>query len=127
MVDLATSVLVVDDEVLIAEHFASEMEAIGLTVCGIATTGCNALALACEHRPAVVLMDVRLQGAMDGVDAAIAIHNSVGSKVIFITGSREPANLERIKGAHPTAVLIKPIYGRQLQAVVESALSLPIR
>ncbi len=45
--------------------------------------------MAQKHRPRVVLMDVRLRGESDGVSAALAIHEHVGSKVIFITGSKE--------------------------------------
>ena len=122
---LVTSVLVVEDEFMIADLFATQIEDMGLTVCGIADTAQKAIALATEHRPTLVLMDVRLKGAEDGVDASIAIHKAVGSKIIFITGSREPANLERIKLGHPTAVLFKPIFGRKLQTAVEAALSLP--
>ena len=125
MDDLVNCVLVVEDEFMIADLFATQIEDMGLRVCGIADTAQKAIALATEHRPALVLMDVRLKGDMDGVDASIAIHKAVGSKIIFITGSREPANLERIKLDHPTAVLFKPIFGRRLQTAVEAALSFP--
>ena len=125
MSDLVNCVLIVEDEFLIADMFETQIEAMGITVCGIAGTADQAVALAREHRPALVLMDVRLKGDKDGVDAAIAIHNTVGSKIIFITGSREPANVKRMELDHPIAVLFKPIYGRALQRAVESALSLP--
>jgi two-component system, response regulator PdtaR len=125
MPDLVNCVLIVEDEFLIADMFETQIEDMGITVCGIAGTADEAIAYAREHRPALVLMDVRLKGAKDGVDAAIAIHNSVGSKIIFITGSREPANVKRMEVDHPTAVLFKPIYGGALQSAVKSALSLP--
>jgi two-component system, response regulator PdtaR len=125
MPDLVNCVLIVEDEFLIADMFETQIEDMGITVCGIAGTADEAIAYAREHRPALVLMDVRLKGAKDGVDAAIAIHNSVGSKIIFITGSREPANVKRMEVDHPTAVLFKPIYGGALQSAVKSVLSLP--
>jgi DNA-binding NarL/FixJ family response regulator len=68
-------------------------------------------------------MDVRLAGDRDGVDAALAIHDTVGSKVIFVTGSREPATMERISLDHPAGVLFKPVSDRQLREAIESALS----
>jgi DNA-binding NarL/FixJ family response regulator len=69
-------------------------------------------------------MDVRLAGdGGDGVDAALAIHEQVGSKVIFVTGSREPSTMDRIEQDHPAGVLFKPIYGRQLQNAVNKALA----
>ena len=125
MSDLVNCVLIVEDEFLIADMFETQIEAMGITVCGIAGTADQAVALAREHRPALVLMDVRLKGDKDGVDAAIAIHDTVGSKIIFITGSREPANVKRMQLDHSIAVLFKPIYGGALQRAVESALSLP--
>jgi len=70
------------------------------------------------HRPAIVLMDVRLKGAKDGVDAALAIHETVGSKVIFITGSSEPATVSRIALDHPSAVLFKPVTEQQVRDAI---------
>jgi two-component system, response regulator PdtaR len=125
MNNLTGTVLVVEDEFIIADLFASQIENMGLAVCGIANTAEKAIALAIEHRPALVLMDVRLKGHLDGVDASIAIHDAVGSKVIFITGSHEPATLKRIELDHACAVLIKPLFGRKLETAVELALGLP--
>jgi two-component system, response regulator PdtaR len=123
MSSLSRSVLVVDDEYLIAQGLCLQVEGMGLNVCGVAATADSAIDLALAHRPGIVLMDVRLRGERDGVDAALAIHDQVGSKVIFITGSREPATLERIRQDHPSAVLFKPLFGRQLQSAVENALA----
>jgi CheY-like chemotaxis protein len=122
MIELRRCVLVVDDEFLIAESLSLQIEDLGLEVCGTADTARGAIAMAQEHRPCLVLMDMRLKGIEDGVDAALAIHRSVGSKVIFITGSREPATMARINEDHPAAVLLKPIFGRQLQTAIEAVL-----
>lgn len=119
----SASVLVVDDEYLIAESLCMQLEDMGLSVCGTAATAGMAVAMAVQHQPDVILMDVRLAGDEDGVDAALAIHAHVGSKVIFVTGSREPATMERIQLDHPASVLFKPIFGRQLQRAVENALA----
>ena len=120
--ELQKSVLVVDDEVLIADLWCSQIDSMGFEVCGVAATAEAAIALAQEYRPALVLMDMRLRGEKDGVDAALAIHESVGSKVIFITGSKEPETMARIELDHATAVLLKPISDRQLQNAVRGAL-----
>jgi DNA-binding NarL/FixJ family response regulator len=124
MSDLNKTILVVDDEFLIAQGLCMQIEDMGLAVCGTAATADEAIALALEHRPAVVLMDMRLQGDKDGVDASLDIHYAVGSKVIFITGSREPATMERIQLDHPAGVLFKPVSDRQLRAAIETALAL---
>ena len=123
MHQLNDCVLVVEDEFLIADCFVDEIESMGRTVCGVADTAQKAMALAREHRPSLVLMDVRLKGVEDGVDASIAIHEAVGSKVIFITGSREPANLKRIGLDHAAAVLFKPLRGYELRAAIEAVTS----
>ena len=123
MTALNDCVLVVEDEFLIAEFFVDQLEEMGRTVCGVAETAQQAIAMALAHRPSLVLMDVRLKGAEDGVHASLAIHDAVGSKVIFITGSREPANLKRIEQDHAAAVLFKPLSGRELQTTIETVMS----
>jgi CheY-like chemotaxis protein len=122
MIELNRSVLVVDDEAIIAELWCVHMEMMGLEVCGTAATAVDAVRLAEQHRPAIVLMDMRLLGKKDGVDAALEINALVGSKVIFITGSQEPETMARINLDHPTAVLIKPVADHLLRATVERAL-----
>jgi DNA-binding NarL/FixJ family response regulator len=122
MTHLSECVLIVEDEALIAMGLRHQVSQIGMKVCGVADTASAAIVLAQEHRPRIVLMDVRLRGAQDGVDAALAIHDSVGSKVIFITGSQEPKTLARIHLDHPTAVLFKPMSERQLKITIEAAL-----
>jgi CheY-like chemotaxis protein len=109
MIPLTRSVLVVDDEEIIAELWCINLEKMGVDVCGTAATAEEAVDMARRHRPAVVLMDMRLRGQKDGVDAALEIHASVGSKTIFITGSTEPRTRKRIDLDHPVAVLIKPV------------------
>ncbi len=119
---LNRSVLVVDDEAFIAELWCAYLELMDLEVCGSAATADDAVTLAQAHRPAIVLMDMRLRGEKDGVDAALAIHATVGSKVIFITGSQEPSTLRRIQLDHPVAVLIKPVTQGQFSNSVTEAL-----
>ena len=123
MSDLKDCVLVVDDEFLIVEGLCMQLETMGLKVCATAVSADQAILEAQTHRPRLVLMDMRLLGEKDGVDAALAIHETVGSKMIFITGSNEPSTMARIQEDHPTAVLIKPIADRQLRVAVEQAMA----
>jgi DNA-binding NarL/FixJ family response regulator len=120
---LLDCVAVVDDEYLIAAGLTMQLEELGMTVCGTAATADDAVALVQANRPSVVLMDVRLVGEKDGVDAALTIHDTVGSKVIFVTGSREPATLARIQLDHPAGVLFKPVTDRQLRQAIDEALA----
>ena len=119
---LNDSVLIVEDEFLIACGLKLQVEDIGLQVCAIAGSADDAIAQAQLHRPMLVLMDMRLDGDKDGVDAALAINETVGSKVIFITGSREPGTMDRIRMDHPSGVLIKPISDTQLRTAIDAAI-----
>ena len=116
-------VAVVDDEFLIATGLSMQIESLGMRVCGTASDADEAVALVQAERPAIVLMDVRLAGEKDGIDAACVIHDTVGSKVIFVTGSREPATMARISQDHPAGVLFKPVSDWQLRQAIEAALA----
>lgn len=120
--ELQDCVLIVDDEFLIADMFRLQIELMGVRVCGKAATAAAAIALAQQHRPKVVLMDMRLQGKEDGVDASLIIHATVGSKIIFITGSQEADAIARINTDHPHAILHKPLFGLKLQTAVKEAM-----
>lgn len=117
------SVLVVDDEFLIVEVLSMMLTDMGLDVCASAATADEAVALAEQHKPQLVLMDMRLKGPKDGVDAATAIQQRQTTPIIFITGSREPATVERIEHNHPAGLLFKPIRFDQLRKAVLLAMA----
>lgn len=117
------SVLIVEDDALIATSLHLTVEDMGFAVCGIADSAAEAIRLALRHRPDAVLMDVRLRGIRDGVDAAIAIHAGYAPPIVFITGSNEPATRGRIEEDHPSALLIKPILPDALEATLHKVLA----
>ncbi len=119
---LNQTVLVVDDEEIIAELWRIYLGRMGVDVCGTAASADEAIALARRHRPAVVIMDMRLRGPKDGVDASVEIHESVASGMIFITGSTDPKTRARIDHDNPVAVLIKPVSERLFKSTVAKAL-----
>ena len=106
-------VLIVEDQFLASEFLRIWTEAYGFEVCGVATTAHNAVELAKQHRPTHVLMDVRLDGDEDGVDAAFAIRKEMDCRIIYCTGSSEASTVARINTDHPFEILFKPI-GPQL-------------
>lgn len=112
-------VLVVDDEHLIALSLMLAVEEMGIEVCGMAATARKAVELALLHRPAIILMDVRLKGPGDGVDAALEIRQTLETAIIFITGSREPETVARIQRDHPAEILFKPILPIHLKEAIE--------
>jgi CheY-like chemotaxis protein len=123
MVQRKVPVLVVDDEFLIADLLSTMLRDMGLDVCGTAATAANAIALAEAKAPGLVLMDVRLQGQLDGIEAARTIRQATGAVVIFITGSDEPTTIARIERDDPAAVLHKPIRFDELQRAVLQAIA----
>jgi two-component system, response regulator PdtaR len=114
-----TCVLVVDDEQLIALGLRLTLEDMGIEVCGTAATADKAVELAQRHKPGIILMDVRLRGEGDGVDAALEIHRMLDVAIIFITGSREPEMVARIQQDHPAEILFKPILPIHLREAIE--------
>ena len=106
----ARTVVIVEDEFLIAQDLARLCRQIGVEVLGTAAKAEAATALIEESRPTHVLMDVRLQGKRDGVEVAQAAHDHYPQmKIIFVTGSNEPPTMARIREDNPYRILIKPI------------------
>lgn len=114
-------VLIVEDQFLAAEFLRIWVEAYGFEVCGTAKTADKALELALLHRPAYVLMDMRLEGEKDGVDAALAIQAHMNPRFIYCTGSGEPSTIRRINEDHPFEILIKPIPPAELGEALHRA------
>lgn len=102
-------VLIVDDQFFIVEYLRVWVETYGFEVCGTAKTAAEAISKALEQKPDCILMDVRLDGDRDGIDAALEICRSIKTRVIYITGSSEASTIARINEDHPFAILIKPI------------------
>lgn len=109
------NILIVEDDELIAESLAMTLQLHGYHVCGISPTGEEAVRMAAQQHPQLVLMDVTLKGAMDGVEAGRQIHKGLRLPVVYITAYRgKAADLEKI-GIIP---LIKPYSLEQLMLVV---------
>ncbi len=112
-------VLIVEDEFLIAEMLSCFIEDMGMQVCARTATADDAISLAEQQRPDLILMDVMLQGDRDGVDAALVIWTKLRTPVVFVTSSREPATRKRIAGGHPAGILFKPFQYEELQEMLE--------
>jgi two-component system cell cycle sensor histidine kinase/response regulator CckA len=112
-------VLVVEDEGLIAHDIASRLEALGHEVVGTADTAAEAI----EKAPGadIVLMDIRIDGPSDGIDAAAEIRRRFHIPVVFLTGQTDRATLERAKHAEPFGYIVKPLAPHSLQTSIEIA------
>jgi DNA-binding NarL/FixJ family response regulator len=107
--------LIVDDDHLIAERLRMLVAELRLDVCGVAHDSETAVETAINLQPDVVLMDVRLGGERDGVDAAFEILKRTRSRVIFVTAFNDDASVERMKRSNPSGILIKPVDPKALK------------
>jgi diguanylate cyclase (GGDEF)-like protein/PAS domain S-box-containing protein len=116
-------VLVVEDERIIALDLRQQLQALGYVVIGLAASGEQAVAMALELKPDLVLMDIHLEGAMDGIEAAQAIHAHSRIPVVFLTAYAEDETLKRAQASLPFGYLVKPSEYRELHATIRMALA----
>jgi signal transduction histidine kinase len=114
-------VLVVEDERLVAADIAITLTRSGYAVTGRAASGPEALARAEATRPDVALMDIALQGPMDGVEAARRMVEDLRIPVVYLTAHADGGILDRAKETHPLGYVIKPFRERDLLATLELA------
>jgi PAS domain S-box-containing protein len=115
-------IMVVDDERIVCRDIAESLESKGFEICATAMEGVEAIEKARRLRPDLVLMDIILQGEMDGIEAACAIRSELGIPIIFLTAYSQGAVLERAKCAEPSGYILKPFDDASLHSVVEIAL-----
>jgi diguanylate cyclase (GGDEF)-like protein len=116
------SILIVEDQAVIASDLEEGLIRCGYSVCGIAASGEEALDLARQHRPDLTLMDIRLQGDMDGIQAAEILRKELDMPVIFLSAHADGTTLKRARIVAPYAFLVKPFDERELQLNIEVAL-----
>ncbi|RJX29678.1 MAG: PAS domain S-box protein [Desulfurivibrio sp.] len=117
-----TAVLIVEDEAIIAADLAAKLQRLGYGIAGIAAGGEEAVRLAGQLRPHLVLMDIRLEGAMDGVAAAETIRGEHDLPVIYLTAHSDQATLARAKVSGPFGYILKPFEERELATHIELGL-----
>ncbi len=113
-------VLIAEDEGLIAMDIAAHLEALGHTVVATVSTAAEAIEQAPNAQ--VVLMDIRLDGPVDGIEAASKIRERYRLPVLFLTAQADPSTLERAKLAAPFGYMIKPLVHASLQPSIEIAM-----
>jgi two-component system, response regulator PdtaR len=107
-------VLIVEDEFFIALDAEEQVRSLGHTVVGTAVSAEQAIQIAGEAQPDVVLMDIRLVGPVDGIAAALEIRSRYGIEAIFVTANTDPSTLARAESIGPVAVLQKPLTKERL-------------
>jgi diguanylate cyclase (GGDEF)-like protein/PAS domain S-box-containing protein len=116
------SVLIVEDERIVAQHIKTQLTRLGYTVSGIAASGRQALDAAAAQRPDVILMDVAIEGPMDGIETAGRLPPDAAPPVIYLTAYAEEATLARARATTPYGYLLKPFTERELHATIQMTL-----
>jgi PAS domain S-box-containing protein len=116
------TILIVEDEAIIAEQLRDTLENLGYAVPSPIRSGREAIDSAEKEHPDLVLMDIKLDGDIDGIDAAQEINNRFNIPVIYLTAYKDDLTVERAKQTGPFGFVIKPFNERELDANIQMAL-----
>lgn len=111
MIDTITKnkrVLIVEDDMIISLVIENMVKELGHEVVGKATSGEEAIRLAKEHNPDLLLMDIRLKGEMDGIEAVTIIKENMDTAVIYLTGNSDRVNYDRARETDFVDLITKP-------------------
>ena len=113
-------ILLVEDEIIIAMLIQRQLKEIGFTDIKHVTTGENAIISSKENPPDIILMDIKLAGKIDGIEAAFQIKSEQEIPVIFITSYNDNDTAERVKKIKPLGYLEKPLSINKLKEIINS-------
>lgn len=114
-------IMLVEDEKVVAADIEECIAALGYEVAGSAASGAEALRLAEKTKPDLVLMDIKLRGAMDGIEVTAILHERYRIPVVYLTAHADAEILERAKRTAPSGYVLKPFDERALRTAIEMA------
>jgi len=115
-------IMIVEDEWILAEDTQNRLQDLGYVVSSVASTGKEAIQKAKEDKPDLVLMDIVLEGEMDGIEVAKQIYADFDIPFIYLTAYADDKILERIKVTEPFGYIVKPFTSEDLRIAIELAL-----
>lgn len=114
--------LIVEDEVLIAEELRERLSRLGFSVIGAVDSADEGIEIATRECPDLVLMDIRLRGEKDGVQAAQEIRKQVDVSIVYVSAHSDHLTVDRAKRTDHDGFILKPFHRRELQSVIEVAM-----
>jgi len=120
---IPVNLMLVEDERIVAFDLKRQLQGFGYQVAAVVASGEQAIARVAEEKPDLVLMDIHLEGRMDGIEAASTIRAQHQIPVVFLTAYAEDDTLRRALDSRPFGYLIKPCEGRELHATIQMALA----
>lgn len=115
-------ILIVEDEIIVANDIQFSLQKLGYTVCGIAASGAEAINKAIDRHPDLVLMDIKLKGEIDGIQTAEKIRQCIDIPIIYLTAYADEHTLKRAKITAPYGYILKPFDEREMHTVIEMAI-----
>lgn len=115
-------ILIVEDQNIIALDLKSRLQALGYRVVATLASGEEAVAASGDLRPDLILMDIRLKGVIDGIQAAAQIRSTHDLPIIYLTAHSDEQTLQRAQLTEPNGYLLKPFEDRELRLTIEMAL-----
>lgn len=119
---LEKKVLIVEDDAIISSFIQIKLEEMGCTVCAKARSGSEAIEMANKHRPDLILMDVMIDGEIDGIETVEIITRTLDIPVVYLTASSDENTLNRLMKTEPHGFLIKPFDERVLSSAIHIAI-----
>lgn len=116
------TIMIVEDELIVAKYIKDHLQKNGYSVAAMVSKGEDAVKQVEEFQPDLVLMDIHLAGAMDGIEAAGKIHERFNIPLIYLTAFADSETLERCRITEPFGYLLKPFEPRVLLSTIEIAL-----
>ena len=117
-----SSILIVEDEFVIAKDIQISLENMGYLVCAIVSSGEEAITKAKKEKPDLVLMDIILKGEIDGIEAGRQIWSLFKIPIVYLTAYADENTLEKAKITEPYGYILKPFKNRELNIAIEIAL-----
>lgn len=114
--------LIVEDEILIAEELSERLSSLGFSVIDAVDSADEGIAIATKERPDLVLMDIRLKGEKDGVQAAAEIRQQVDVPIVYLTAYSDRRTVDRAKRTEHDGFILKPFHRSELQTTLEVAM-----
>jgi CheY-like chemotaxis protein len=118
----APRALIVEDETLIAEELKERLSRLGFSIIAAVDSAEEGIAIATQERPDLILMDIRLKGEKDGVQAAQEIRQQIDVPIVYVTAYSDRLTVDRAKGTEHDAYVLKPFHRRELQSTIEVAM-----
>lgn len=116
-------IMVVEDELIVAKNIESKLKKLGYEVISMITSGEEAIEKAAAEKPDLILMDIMLQGELDGIEAAEYIWANYQIPIIYLTANADTGTLNRAKNTGSFGYVIKPFKEKELHANIEMALA----